>query len=250
MNSDFLDIQNKRVFVSGASSGIGKAVCKLLSEHGATIIMNGRNEGKLFETMQSLGKGSHSFITGDITDPDVRKEISKKAGQLDGIVHSAGVLKYLPSRVINDKHLKEVFDINFFAPMQLNQQLLFDKRINKNGSIVFVSSISGIGKTAQGLSIYSGSKSALVSSTKVLALELAKSKIRVNSIAPGMVNTEMINPNNTLISKCSMEEDQKKYPLGYGESIDVANLVAFLLSSRSKWITGSTIVIDGGFSCC
>jgi NAD(P)-dependent dehydrogenase (short-subunit alcohol dehydrogenase family) len=137
---------------------------------------------------------------------------------------------------------------NLFSPFFLTQSLFKKKKILNNSSILFVSSISGPIIGSKGNMMYSASKSAVNGIIKVLALELAEKKIRVNAISAGMVNSEMWKDTNNLISSDDLIQDSKKYPLGYGKPSDVASLASFLVSNESTWITGSTIVIDGGFT--
>jgi NAD(P)-dependent dehydrogenase (short-subunit alcohol dehydrogenase family) len=168
--------------------------------------------------------------------------------QLDGVVHSAGVQRYFPLKFIPEEASREMMALNYEAPIFLIQSLLKNRRLSDSASIVFISSLAGL-LGVRGNSIYSGTKAALIASARVMALELATRRIRVNCIAPGIVKTPMAQKMTTAISTEQMTEHEKLYPLGFGFPEDVANAAVFLLSSASRWITGQTLVLDGGFSC-
>ncbi|MBU2494616.1 MAG: SDR family oxidoreductase [Bacteroidetes bacterium] len=248
MNNDFLEISNKTFLITGATSGIGKSICELLLKFNSNLVICGRRTEKLNEIKNKAPQKVIAY-SGDLTDNGFIKNIVDTTPSIDGIVHSAGILKYIPFKVLSRKNLNLIYDINYFAPIELTQNLYSKKKINNDSSIVFISSISGITKSAVGLAAYSSSKSALFGIVKTISIELAKNRIRVNSISPGMVRTEMLDGAQDVISGSKIIEDENRYPLGYGTPEDVANFTAFLLSSRSKWITGSNYIIDGGFSC-
>jgi NAD(P)-dependent dehydrogenase (short-subunit alcohol dehydrogenase family) len=244
----FLNLEGKKILVTGASSGIGRATAQLLSTLGAELIIGGRNPERLQETFNSLQAGSHMQFRFDVNEAADLEPLVKQLPALDGVVHAAGIMKTLPFKFINRSSLEEVVNTNFIAPLLFTQLLLKHKLINANASLVFISSIAGNVIGTKGNLLYSASKGALNASLKVLALELAGRKIRVNNVAPGMVKTEMWQSENSSVSQEQLLEDAKKYPLGFGEPTDVANATAFLLSEVSKWMTGSTLVIDGGFT--
>ena len=180
------------------------------------------------------------------TVEDIEKLISL-CSSFDGVVFNAGVVEYLPVKFLNSSKIDFVFSVNFIGNVILSQQLIKNKLINKKGSLVFISSISsklGVSGTA----MYSASKAALCSFSKVLASELASQGIRSNSVCPGIVTTTMIEPATGLVSVEEMKKAAIDYPLGYGEVSDVAGLVMYLLSDISKWMTGSELIIDGGYT--
>ena len=154
----------------------------------------------------------------------------------------------MPHKFIKKNDFNEIMNINFFAPFFLTQRLLKQKKIVDHGSIVFLSSISGPVVGSKGNLMYSASKSAINGIVKTLALELAEKKIRVNSISAGMVNTEMWKNDTKLVSTEQLNLNSKLYPLGFGEPEYIANLASFLISEESIWITGSSVIADGGFT--
>jgi NAD(P)-dependent dehydrogenase (short-subunit alcohol dehydrogenase family) len=164
------------------------------------------------------------------------------------LVNAAGVIGIKPFQFILEQEIKNMFEVNFFSPVLLTQQIIKKKLLNKNSSIVFISSLAGNVIVSRGNASYSSSKSALTAIAKTMALELAQKKIRVNSILPGMVKTEMMESFLKSLTTEQLEEDEKKYPLGYGSTQDVANGVIYLLSDASKWLTGSSLIMDGGYS--
>lgn len=243
------DITGKRILITGASSGIGKETAITASKLGAELILVGRNEERLNATLSELEGKNHQAIAIDFIDDNAINNLVKSLNQsIDGIVHSAGILTTLPFKFSNEKALREIFKVNFESPYLLTQQLIKGKLLNNGASVVFVSSLSGVGPIAPGISMYAATKGALSATTRVLALELAKNKIRVNCVAPGMVKTNMNSNNATLTEEDLKRDEMRNYPLGYGEPSDVANGIVYFLSDASKWITGNTFVMDGGAS--
>jgi NAD(P)-dependent dehydrogenase (short-subunit alcohol dehydrogenase family) len=166
---------------------------------------------------------------------------------LDGVVHSAGIAKTLPFQFINFLELNNIFDVNFFAPILLSQMLIKNKKISKNSSIVFISSIDGPVTVHIGNSIYSASKGAISAMARNMAVDLATKKIRVNCIMPGMTETPLIH--NDRITQEQLDLDMKNYPLRrYGRPEEIAYAVIYFLSDASAWTTGSNLIVDGGFT--
>ncbi|MCX6158482.1 MAG: SDR family NAD(P)-dependent oxidoreductase [Ignavibacteriae bacterium] len=240
-----MENHNKNLLITGATSGIGESVAILAKKDNYNLTLLGRDFSKGI-TKSDLLK-SESLVNYDLNDIENLKVIVDLVPVLDGIVFSAGVNKYVPFKYITKKLITELFTINFTSQVLLLKELLKKGKINNNSSIVFISSISSI-IGSPGISIYSATKSALIGLVKTLAIEMAVNKIRVNAVSPGMVLTPMTEKTQNTLSKELIDEDMKKYPLGYGLPEDVANLVIFLLSTKSKWITGTNIVVDGGFT--
>jgi len=241
-------LNDKTILVTGASAGIGKQIAISASEMGAKLILTGRSTEKLEATLGLLKGEGHKLVAADLNEENAINTLIDNCSGINGVVHSAGILKTLPFKFSNQAELQKIMRVNFEAPFVLTQQLLKNKKITAGSSIVFISSLSGAGTVASGISMYSASKGAINASVKVMALELAFQKIRVNSICPGMVMTEMNSENNTLTPEQLLEDEKRNYPLGYGRSEDVANAVIFLLSDGSKWMTGTNMIIDGGAS--
>ncbi len=236
----------KKILITGASSGIGREICIQLSNVGFQCVLIGRNLKELENTLSLMAGSCHLSFCGDLNDNEFLSYIVEKVDFISGLIHSAGIIKLMPINFIKRDNFDEIMNINFFAPFFLTQAFLKKRKIYDESSIVFISSISGQVIGSKGNLMYSSSKSALNGMVKVLALELADKKIRVNAITAGMVTTEMWD-NNSVTSE-QLLLDSKKYPLGYGKPSDIASLASFLISNESKWITGSTIVIDGGFT--
>jgi len=240
-------LHDKTILVTGASSGIGKSVAVECSKIGAQLIITARNQLRLNETFNLLqGENNQQFIADLVSDTDLEK-LADSLPQVDGIVHVAGIVKPKPFRFLDRTELEEIMDINFLGPVLLTNLLIRKGRINKQASIVFVSSVSGTMCSFTGGSSYSASKGALNGMLKGMALDLAPKMIRVNSVIPGMIDTGIFN--DSAISDESLIEDRKRYPLGrYGKPEEVAYATIYLLSDASAWVTGSNLLIDGGFT--
>jgi NAD(P)-dependent dehydrogenase (short-subunit alcohol dehydrogenase family) len=243
MNVSPFSLENKTMFISGASSGIGACTAIECSKMGAKVIISGRNEDRLNKTYCQLEGTGHIQLLIDLNVKEDMDELTQKLPQIDGLALCAGITKTLPVKFISDKSIEEIFQTNIFSSMQLIQKLLKLKKINKGGSIVFISSIS-TAYADKGNSIYAASKGAMNSFSKVLALELASQKITSNCIQPGFVPSMMLEKG--IITKEQLIEEQKKYPLGFGNPQDIANGIIYLLSDAAQWVTGSVLTIDGG----
>ncbi len=233
----------KNILITGATSGIGLSTSKTLSSESNNLHLVGRNFTELNEAIGSeniLNVHQHKI---ELTNTNELKSLAKSLPSLDGIVLAAGITRVLPFKFTTEQDILNINNINYNSQLLLLQQLLVSKKINPNASIVFISSISAItGMKAN--SIYSGTKGALVSFARALALELAPQKIRVNCILPGVVETRMVKES---IDPLHLAEHAKLYPLGLGRPEDVANAIEFLLSEKSRWITGTTLTLDGGY---
>ncbi len=240
-------LKNKTILITGASSGIGKATAIECSKMGAQLIITGRNEQHLDETFQSLEGENHLSFCGDLCDPAFLESLSVALPVLDGIVYSAGIVRYFPFKFMTDEKLDQLFDINFKSPTLLSHRLIKKKKINKNSSIVFMSSISGVLMSYYGGSIYAATKGAINGLVKGMALELAAQNIRVNTVIPGMIDTNILRED--ILTQEQLETDVKRYPLGrYGKPEEVAYATIYLLSDASAWVTGSNLLIDGGIT--
>jgi len=237
-------LSGKSILVTGASSGIGKAIAVLCSKMGAVVYVTARNEERLKETMSLLEGAGHKMFLADLTKAEDREKLVNELPLLDGIVQNAGVGSRVLCKNINESDLDFVFNPNLKAPILLQTLLLQQKKVSKGASIVFTASRAA-NSPSVGNAVYSASKGALISYAKCLGLELAPRKIRVNCICPGMVQTGIIEKSG--LDDDVMLELQKKYPLQRcGTSEDIANLAVYLLSDASSWMTGSCIDITGG----
>lgn len=238
-------LEGKQILVTGASSGIGREIAKVCAKMGASLIITGRNEIRLKETFHLLGgSGSHMMIPADLTDTEDRIKLIALLPKLDGLVQCAGVGSRVSCKAIDKTEFDKVINPNLEAPILLQAQILSSKKINKGASIVFIASAAAY-LPSVGNAIYSASKGAIISYAKCLAMELAPRKIRVNSICPAMVWTDLIIQDG--LTKEEMETLQLKYPLKrYGKPEDVANLAIYLLSDASCWMTGASVDITGG----
>jgi NAD(P)-dependent dehydrogenase (short-subunit alcohol dehydrogenase family) len=239
---EFCKISGKNILVTGSTSGIGLEIAKNCSFAGANVFFTGRSIKKLEDLKLNLGT-RNKYIQADLNE-DIDK-IVLEIEPLDGLVLSAGIIDYFNSRNVDEKKIKKIFDTNFFSILKLISSISKEKKFRKGGSIVFLSSLScklGVYGTLG----YASSKGALESAMRVYANEFAKLNIRVNSIAPGMIKTPLME--NNLISQENIETEERKYPLGVGTPKDVADMARFLLSDESRWITGQSIIMDGGYT--
>jgi NAD(P)-dependent dehydrogenase (short-subunit alcohol dehydrogenase family) len=244
------NLSGKTILVTGASSGIGKAIAINASKLGATVVITARNKDRLQETFDSLDRSespTHKMILADLTVENEMKDLLAEVPALDGLVLCAGKGLTLPLQFASRERFDDIFDINFFAPVELLRMLVKKKLLQKYASVVMLASIDGIQTYSGGNSIYGASKSALNAFMRFAAKELAIRKIRVNSICPAMVETPLIH--GEFISDAQLLEDKKRYPLGcYGKPEDIAYAAIYLLSDAASWVTGQSLVLDGGIS--
>jgi NAD(P)-dependent dehydrogenase (short-subunit alcohol dehydrogenase family) len=239
-------LEGKTILVTGASSGIGRAIAIECSKMGAILVITARNSERLQDTYQRLQGTGHRQIIADLNNEDDIKRLAENTPELHGIVHNAGITKTLPFKFINRKDFDVLMQTNFYAPVFITQQLHKLKKIQRETSIVFISSIVTF-SVGVGDSMYSATKGAISSLAKTLALELSKQQIRVNCIQPGIVRSNIFDAG--VISEEQLKETERKYPLGrFGEPEDIAYAAIYLLSDASSWMTGSNLVIDGGFT--
>jgi NAD(P)-dependent dehydrogenase (short-subunit alcohol dehydrogenase family) len=240
-------LAGKTILVTGASSGIGRAIAIECSKMGAAVILTARNKERLSETLSQMEGLDHSIVAADLNNKEERKLLVDKSPVLDGLVNCAGIVKTLPFQFVDDETMTSVMNVNFTAPVLMSAGLVKEKKFSKKSSIVFISSISGCVCVGGGNSIYSASKGAVNGVMKNMALDLAPKGIRVNSVNPGMVETHIYDSGT--ITPEQLEEDRKHYPLKrYGKPEEIAYSVIYLLSDASSWITGTSIIIDGGYT--
>ena len=251
MDSIF-DLKNKNIIVTGASSGIGRQCAITFSQLAANIILIARNRERLEETFNRLNKGNHLYISQDIIEYDKLENaintVTEKIGKISGFVHSAGTEMTLPLRSMTSSYYENMFAINVISGFELARIISKKKYLDENGaSFVFISSVMGILGQA-GKVGYCSSKGALISGAKAMALEMASKHIRVNCIISGVVETEMSNKMFESLPKESKKSVIDMHPLGLGKPNDIAYACAYLLSDAARWITGTNLIIDGGYS--
>ncbi len=246
MNNPF-SLVGKTILVTGASSGIGKAIAIECSKLGACLVITGRDKRRLHATRGLLQGEGHVEVAGDLTMEEEVEELLNLLPELDGIVHVAGVGQSIPFPYISKEKLNGMFSVNFFAPVLLSQKIIKKRKLRKGASIVFISSIDGPVTAHIGNAIYSSTKAALTGMAKNMAVDLASKRIRVNCVLPGMVETPLIHQGS--ISEEQLDQDKLSYPLKrYAQPEEVAYAVIYFLSDASSFTTGANLVVDGGFT--
>lgn len=239
----------KTVLVTGASSGIGRAIAIACAAKGMTVVLNGRNVARLEETRRQCSEVSiqdsveHLIIPADLTDGAQRQALAEQVPVLDGVVHCAGIGSRVLCKMLERDDVQRVMEANFNAPVLLQAALLQEKKIDAGASIVFIASAAAT-MPSVGNAIYSASKAALISYAKCLSLELAARKIRVNCISPAMVWTDLALVGAT---EEQLREAEQSYPLKrYAQPEDIAPMATYLLGEESGWVTGSNFELTGG----
>ncbi len=242
-------LERKTILVTGASSGIGRGTAIECSKIGAKIVLTGRSEARLQETLRQLYGDGHLVLSGDLTSDGDLVAITENVPKLNGVVHCAGISQIKMVKYTDKDSLNDILTSNVIGPLSLNSLLLKKRKILKDASIVLISSISGVYASQVGEAGYGASKAALAGYAKSAAIELAAQGIRVNCIHPGVVETPLLNLGNETFSEEGLENLKKKYPLKrFGKPKDIALCAVYLLSDASSFMTGSSIVLDGGFS--
>lgn len=240
-------LSNKTILITGASSGIGAATAIECSKMGASVIITGRNEGRLNDVFNRLDTSfaqSHQLFIADLSNHDDVCHLVDLTNKIDGLVNNAGISKIKPVAFLKQEDFDTVFQSNIFSHACLIQQLLKKKKLQKGASIVFLSSVSAF-FNAPGRSLYASSKAALTSFMRSCAVELADKSIRSNAIHPGIVETKMILEN---LTEEERQKDMENYPLKrHGKPEEIAWAIIYLLSDASGWVTGTSLTIDGGF---
>ena len=244
-------LNNKRFILTGAASGIGKSTATVLAGLGASLLLVDINEAALNETKSLCGDHARTLLLDLTNSAAIKDDLIKAAadgGKFDGFVHSAGIPYISPLKSIEKGKAMKVYELNAYAALELSKVFINRNVYNGvSGSIVFISSVYGVVGSAANVG-YAMSKAAINGLTKALAIELAPKNIRVNAIAPGFVKTQMMSDSNVAFDDNRDSYLTSLHPLGLGNPEDIANPIAFLLSDASKWMTGSILNVDGGFT--
>jgi NAD(P)-dependent dehydrogenase (short-subunit alcohol dehydrogenase family) len=246
-------LKGKNVIVTGASSGIGRQCAINCSRMGANVILFGRNQERLNETLNCMDNiTNHLIYSVDLLEyekmDDILSEIIKQKGKVHGLVNCAGISTTLPLKMITPQKMDDFFHTNVHSSLNITKLVIKRASFSEDGgSIIFISSVMGfVGES--GKTLYAMTKGALIAASKSLAIELADRKIRVNSISPGVVDTPLSQKSVYSHNEESLNKIKGYHPLGLGDTEDVANACIFLLSDASKWITGINLIVDGGYS--
>lgn len=240
-------LSGKTILVTGASSGIGREIAIQCSKMGASVVLTARNEGRLKETLSLCTGNENTMISADLTNEADVSELVESLEKLDGVVLCAGKGAIIPFAFTSRVKFDDIFNINFFSPIELLRLLTKKKKLKNNASVVFIVSIAGTGRYTVGNSIYGASKAALQAMIHYCAQELSGKFIRVNGICPGVTDTPFIH-SGTLTEE-QMQADIEQFPLKrYGKPEDIAYGAIYLLSEASSWVTGHSLVIDGGIT--
>jgi NAD(P)-dependent dehydrogenase (short-subunit alcohol dehydrogenase family) len=239
------------VLVTGASSGLGRAAAIGMASVGAKVILCGRDETRLGETLSQLPREGHGTVVASLTDADETSElvrsVAKQYGPLSGIYHAAGVSLTLPLRMTKQSHIDEVFGPSVHASFGITRAAGQKNVMAPGSSIVIMSSVSA-NRGHPGMMVYGGAKAAVHGLIKSAALELASRRIRINGIISGAVLTEMYIRHADTMGPDWIPSVGKRQPLGLGDPEDMTAAVIFLISDASKWITGTLMTVDGGYT--
>jgi len=241
-------IENKTILILGASSGIGKATATICAKMGAIVIAVGRNQERLQETLNELETPSrHLAYALDLTDEGSWKELLTSLPAVDGVACCAGIANMNPFTFVSREEIEKVFNTNCIGPVLLIQKLIKSKKIAKGASVVFVASVDGPKVVHAGNSVYSASKNALVGMARNMAIDFIGKKIRVNCVLPGTTDTPMIRTAN--VTEEQLAETAKQFPMKrFAKSEEIAHAIIYLLSDASSYVTGTELVVDGGYS--
>ena len=243
-------LEGKTILITGASSGIGRGIAVECSKMGAKLVISGRNEQRLQDTLSQLQGEGHLALQADLSTQEGVDALVEQCPPINGFVPCAGIPKIQSVKHIYRKDLEEIVWINQEVPILLTSELLKKKKLQKKSSIVFIASLSGIFVANMGESLYSTTKGAISGFAKGAALELAAQGTRVNTLCPGLVPTSILEMSNEMFSEEQLMESTKgKYPLRrLGKPEDMAYAAIYLLSDASDWVTGIHLKVDGGYS--
>lgn len=245
--SNPFSLEGKTILITGASSGIGRAVAVECAKMGAAVIISGRNEERLRQTFSSLVGTGHKLIVADLSNEDGLKDLLGSLSGFDGIVLAAGVVEMIPVLFASKSKFDKILATNLFTPIELLRQVVKKKLFNPGLSVVAIDSVAGISKFEVANGIYGSGKAALASFLKYFALEMSGKKIRVNTVSPGMILTPM--HTKGAVDEKKLQETIDRIPLKrWGKPEEVAYAVLYLLSDASAYLTGTNIKVDGGYT--
>lgn len=247
MNYNPYTLEDKTILVTGASSGIGRSTAIECSRLGARVMVTARNEERLRETLSLMEGDGHDMIIADLSSNEEIDSLVMQLPVLDGVVNNAGFTKMRPILLINEQAFKDIMQVNTFAPIMLTQKILRKKKLKNGGSIVFTSSTAAM-RAGNANSMYACSKAAISIFAKNAAKEFANRQIRVNTVCPSMVETAILSSDN-MLSEEQISADKASFPLGrWGKPEEVAWAIIYFLSDASQWVSGTSLILDGGRS--
>jgi NAD(P)-dependent dehydrogenase (short-subunit alcohol dehydrogenase family) len=244
-------LKDRRILVTGASSGIGANAAKLFSSLGADVILVGRNNENLESVSRDLSNTKFLVKVVDLSVPDlIYHEIKAFPSEwlpLHGVLHASGNELVRPIQLIKSTEFDCLMSASAKAALGIARAIASKGVMCDGGAFVLISSVAAITGTS-GLSLYSATKGAIEAITRSLAVELAPKSIRVNAITAGAVETPMHHRLLSSMPEKAVQDYESKHPLGFGQPIDISNLAAFLMTDAGRWVTGASLVIDGGYS--
>lgn len=243
-------LSGRTILVTGASSGLGRATAVALSECGARVVLTGRDEAKLEQTASALAGLGHAAVVAEFADADqvadVIKGIAKDHGALDGIFHSAGAYMAMPARMTKQRQIESMFQASVWGAFGVARAAAQKGVMRDGGALLFMSSVAAQ-RGHPGTAAYAGAKATILGMVPVLAIEMAPRQIRVNSIVAATIETEMHLNTIANLPDELVQDGLSRHLLGFGEPIDIANTVIFLMSDAGRWITGTALTVDGGY---
>ena len=246
MSNVKFDFTGENFVVTGASSGMGRQVALELAKSGAKVLAIARREEKLHE-LQASFKDNIFIAPLDVCHSGQMEcaiqDFVATNGKLQGGVHAAGIAGITPIKSYDKAEARKIMDVNFWSGMDFIQEIIKKKISNETASFVLFSSVDAI-SSAKGMFAYSGAKAAIISAMRSISKEISKRGQRINAILPGWVESGMTEELGTVSNKSEIIANEL---LGVGAPKDVSGMVLFLLSNRARWITGTSIAVDGGF---
>ena len=246
-------LEGKTILITGASSGIGAQCAVDCSKMGANVVLVARNEERLKNVLSQCEGDTHAYYMADMSEivdkgaKPLLEQIVSEHGKLDGFIHSAGIQKTAPLKLLSVKDYEEVIKVNTLSAFEILKYLPNIKYMNADGRIVLIASITGvIGRP--GLAAYSASKGALISAARSMSLELAQRGIGINCVSLGTILTPLMKEYLDSLDENKKKQRVEGFPLGLGQTTDISNACIYLLSNASRWVTGQNLVVDGGYT--